>query len=127
MALYNKGVTLGNLKRHQEALDAYDQALKIDPKYKKALYNKSSTLILLDRLKEALIVCNKVLEINPKDGGGFYNKACIYARQGKNIEALKNLTKAIKFDKTLKDRARKDGDEDFKILWDDPDFKLLVN
>ena len=39
-SLYNKGNSLANLNRYQEALDAYKQVLKSDPDHKDALYNK---------------------------------------------------------------------------------------
>ena len=39
-SLYNKGNSLANLSRYQEALDAYKQVLESDPDHQDALYNK---------------------------------------------------------------------------------------
>lgn len=41
-ALSNKGISLANLGRHEEAVAAYDQALSINPDLHGALYNKAS-------------------------------------------------------------------------------------
>jgi hypothetical protein len=38
--------------------------------------------------------------------------------------ALKNLSTAIKIDSKYKKEAK--NDEDFKNLWDDPEFKKIV-
>ena len=43
-ALYNRGVTLQELKRFEEALASYDRALKVRPDFVEALYNRGNTL-----------------------------------------------------------------------------------
>ena len=45
----NKGTAYKNLKEYQKAIDCFDKALNIDPKYKLALYNKGTAY---DNLKE---------------------------------------------------------------------------
>ena len=41
--LYNKGLTLHSLNRHDEAFQYYDRALQIDPNYILVLYNKGKS------------------------------------------------------------------------------------
>ena len=43
---------------------------------------------------------------------------------GNKEKAMSDLEKAIELDKSRKEKAKKD--EDFKNLWDDEDFKKLV-
>jgi|SRR5450759_220570 len=57
------------LGRKDEALDACEKALEIDPKYINAWYNKSIVLSDLGRKDEALEAYEKALEINPKYTG----------------------------------------------------------
>ncbi|MFH0888984.1 MAG: tetratricopeptide repeat protein [Planctomycetota bacterium] len=55
----------------------------------------------------------------------WYNQGCIYANKGDRAEALKNLAEALKLDVKFKDTAK--NDRDFKTLWNDEEFKKLVN
>jgi hypothetical protein len=50
--------------------------------------------------------------------------ACYYSLQNKKVKALENLKKAIELNSKYKEKAKKD--EDFKNLWQDEDFKKLV-
>jgi tetratricopeptide (TPR) repeat protein len=84
------GVALGNLRRYEEAIEKYKEALRLNP-----------------RLAEA-----------------WYNKACAFSLWGKKKDALENLNKTIKLDAKYKEKAK--TDEDFKNLWEDEDFKRLV-
>jgi tetratricopeptide (TPR) repeat protein len=42
--LYEKGLLLYKLERYDEAIEYYDKALEIDPKYMLAWYNKGLVL-----------------------------------------------------------------------------------
>ena len=54
-ALLNKGVALGNLGRHQEAIEYYDRALGIDPRNVNALNNKANALASLVESVEPIV------------------------------------------------------------------------
>ena len=62
----NKGKSLGNLGKSQEAIECYNRALEIDPKYAFALSNKGGSLADLQRMEEAIECYNRALEIDPK-------------------------------------------------------------
>ena len=49
-----KGVNLGELERHEEAIECYDKAIELNPKYEKAWYNKGVNLERLERHAEAI-------------------------------------------------------------------------
>ena len=61
----NKGNTLQELKRFDEALQSYDQALHIKPDYTEAFINKGFTLKDLKRFDEALQSYDQALRIKP--------------------------------------------------------------
>jgi len=123
-AWYGKGIMLGKLERYEDELKAYDKAIELNLDYGDAWINKSATLDKLRRYDEALKACDKAIKLKPCQALAWYNRACTYALIGDKENALKDLAKAIKLDKKFKEDAK--TDEDFKSLWDDPDFKKLV-
>lgn len=58
----NKGVTLSRLGKYDEALEAYDQALRIDPDYPNAWNNKGVVLSRLGKYPEALEAFDRALQ-----------------------------------------------------------------
>ena len=62
----NKGISLDNLGKYNEAIEYYDKALEIDPENAEALNNKGVALDDLGKYNEAIEYYDKVLEIDPK-------------------------------------------------------------
>ena len=50
---YDKGNTLNDLGRYEEALKAYDQAILLNPNYTQAFHNKGSIFHNMKRYEEA--------------------------------------------------------------------------
>jgi tetratricopeptide (TPR) repeat protein len=94
-AWYNKGITLGNLGRHEEALAAYDKALELNPDDARAWYNKGAALGNLGRHEEALEALNKALELIPDDARAWTGKCAVLENLGRYEEALEALNKAL--------------------------------
>jgi len=51
---YNKGIALANLNRHEKAIIAYDEVLKINPQHADAWYKKGASLANLKKYEEAI-------------------------------------------------------------------------
>ena len=124
-AWYNRGIVLAKLERYDEALEAHDKAIELKPDYADARYNKGVTLGALDRKEEALAAYEKAIELKPDYAKAWYNKACVYSLKGDKEKALEILSEAIELDVKYKEMAK--TDDDFKNLWDDEDFKRIVN
>lgn len=120
----DKGATLAFMGRYEEALKAFDRAIELKPDLAEAWACKAVALVKLERYPEALEAYDKAIELNPDDASAWFNRACTRARMGDKDNALKDLAQAIKIDEKLKEKAK--TEEDFKSLWDDPDFKKLV-
>jgi tetratricopeptide (TPR) repeat protein len=53
------------LKRYEEALVAYEQAIHLDPSYAAAYYGKGKTLLALKRYEEALVAYEQAAHLDP--------------------------------------------------------------
>jgi serine/threonine protein kinase len=65
--LVNKGYSLTELGRYEDALEAYNQAIAAQADYAWAWGRKGRTLRLLERYEESLECYDRALEINGKD------------------------------------------------------------
>jgi len=123
-AWYNKGIIFDKLGRHEEELIAYDRALKLNPTHAEAWLNKGVVLNQLGRHEEALKAHDRALALRPDDADAWFSCACTHALMDKKQEALSDLKRAIELNVAYKEKAKKD--EDLKNLWDDEDFRRLV-
>jgi len=123
-AWINKGSILIKFGRFDEALQAFEKAIQLREDLAMGWANKGSALIKLGRIEEAEQACNRAIEIDSKWNIAWYNMACVKCLKGEKQESLVALQKVIQLDLKHKDIAK--TDEDFKPLWDDEDFKKLV-
>jgi predicted Zn-dependent protease len=119
-----KGQMLSALKRHEEAVTAFEKALTLDPTRFDVWGMKAAELSYLKRYDEALVSINKGLELKPDYAGNIYNRACIYCLKGDKIHALEDLATAVAKMPQLKKHAP--NDEDLKSLWEDAEFKKIM-
>jgi tetratricopeptide (TPR) repeat protein len=126
----NLGKTYDWLGRYKDALDNYQESYEIYEQEKNysqlaiLLNDKGIVLRLLSRYEEGLKAFDMAIELKPDFSDAWYNRACIYSIKGHKEDALKNLTKAIELDSTLKKLAK--NDEDLEKLWGDQEFIKLV-
>jgi tetratricopeptide (TPR) repeat protein len=97
---YNKGLVDKVERRLEEAVQCYDKALELDPKYVQAWYGKGDALYIMGRcgkvvvdleealvlafLEEALLCFDKALELDPQ------NKVA-QERKQQTLKAIRNL------------------------------------
>jgi tetratricopeptide (TPR) repeat protein len=74
-ALHSRGIALMELRRPEEALASYDQALAIRPDYADAFNNRAAALKEMKRFDEALASYDKALAIRPDYPGASFNKS----------------------------------------------------
>jgi tetratricopeptide (TPR) repeat protein len=86
---WNKeGNTLYKLKRYEEALTAYEQAIRLDPNLAYVYNNKGKTLNELKRYEEALTAYKQAIRLDP-------NLAYVYNNKGKTLNELKRYEEAL--------------------------------
>ena len=106
----NKGSVLLHLTFHEEALEAYEQALANFNQTPPSLYSESilvsiwsgkgQTLNKLNRYAEALSAFNTALEVNPKNDTVWYHKGHTLMDLGRYADAEEAFNEAISIDST---------------------------
>ncbi|MBK8137666.1 MAG: tetratricopeptide repeat protein [Chloroflexi bacterium] len=86
--LVDKGYSLTELGRYEEALVAYDQAIAQQPGLSWAWARKGRTLRLLERYEEALACYDTALELQPRYAWAWNGKGVILERLERVSEAL---------------------------------------
>ncbi len=102
----SKGMALASLDRSQEALHAYEQALRLRPDYPEAWVNKAALFGRLGAHQEALDACKEALRLQPDDSMAWRNKGVALL----GLEDSKGALDA--FDQSLRLQSA-----DSKVLW----------
>src|SRR5260370_21566426 len=83
-----EGNVLENLKRDEEALAAYEQAIRLDPNDADAYNNKGNALYTLNRDEEALAAYEQAIRLDP-------NEANYYIFKGFALDDLKRYEEVL--------------------------------
>ncbi len=94
----NKGNELYDLKRYEEALEAYNRAIQLAPNDALAYHNKGYALDDLKRYEEALEAYTRAIELDPNDAVTYYNKGYTLRNLKRYEEALEAYTRALELD-----------------------------
>jgi tetratricopeptide (TPR) repeat protein len=97
----NKGVALAVQGRLEEALSAFEEALKQRQGCSLAWYDKGTTLGELGRYDEALAALNEALRLSPDYSDAWDNKGIVLSVLGRGEEALACHEQAIRLDPTV--------------------------
>jgi len=90
--------TFGNLKRYQETLAAYEQAIRLDPNDAVAYNNKGNTLYLLLHYQELLAAYEQAIRLDPNDAVAYNNKGLTLYDLKRYQETLVAYEQAIHLD-----------------------------
>jgi len=89
-----KGADLANREKHFEAIEAFDKAIGIDPKFLCAWVNKGITLSKIGRFGEAIEAINHAIEINPESPRAWKYKGIILKKAGSKVDSKHALARA---------------------------------
>ena len=93
---YNLGLTLANTGRIQEAIEHYEQALRIKPDYPEAHNNLAFALEKEGRTQEAIEHYEQALRIGTDNPEGHYNLGNALEQAGRYPEAIKQYEQALR-------------------------------
>ena len=94
-AWHRKGVEFGKSGRYEEALQAIDKALKLNPDVFTVWYNKGVALDNLGRYEEALQAYDKAIELSPNVFNVWHRKGVALYKLVRYEEALQAINKAL--------------------------------
>ena len=94
----NKGLSLDELGRHEDALVFYDKAIEVDRSDVNAWSNKGTALGDLGRLEEAMACFDEALRIDPHSSVVWSNKGNAIEVLGRYEEALTCFGNALRID-----------------------------
>jgi len=121
--MHDRGSVLRSLKRYEEALAAYDEALAVDPSYAEALSNRGNVLQELNRPLEALDSFDKALAIRPDYVSALINRANILRASKHLLEALEGYDRALAINPAYPEANNNRG----VVLWDMKRFEEALS
>ncbi|MEG3986619.1 tetratricopeptide repeat protein [Microcoleus sp. S28C3] len=96
-AWFNRGVTLFNLGKLEEAIASWDKALEFQPDFPLAWNNRGFALGNLGRLEEAIASYDKALEFQPDFHLAWINRGIALGSLGRFEEEIATYDKALEF------------------------------
>ena len=84
---FRKGAALGGQGKYNDAINAYDEAIKLNPNNTAAWINKGNALCMQDKYDEAIKCYDEVIGLDPSNTAALSNKV-------NSLNALKRTTEA---------------------------------
>ena len=95
-AWYSLGIAYGKLNRYNDAIEAYRQALRINPEYADAWYNLGVAYGNLNRYNDAIEAYRQALRINPEYADAWYNLGVAYGELKRYNDAIEAYRQALR-------------------------------
>ncbi len=95
---FNRGFILDYQGRYDEAINAYDEAIKLDPNYAKAWNSKGTILGKQGKFDEAIKCFDEAIRLDPNDAEAWYRKGVTLDKQGNYSDAIMAYDEAIRID-----------------------------
>ena len=93
-----QGLAYVALDQPEEALNAYNQAIRLDPKYALAFYNRGKVYGLLGQYFRAIVDYNEAIYFDPEYTSAYNNRGTVYALQEQYHRAIQDYDETIRFD-----------------------------
>jgi tetratricopeptide (TPR) repeat protein len=90
----DQGIQHSQAGRYDQALQAFDQALKLKPNDPALITYKATVYYAKGNNAQAVQLCEQALKLNPNFGRAYYQRGMIYDKQEKYDQALADLKKA---------------------------------
>jgi tetratricopeptide (TPR) repeat protein len=92
---YELGSSYRRSDNKKEAMDAFNNAIDMNPKFADAYHSRGSLYRLDGNYNQAIKDYDKVIEINPKDADVYIDRGGTYVKLGKYKQAIKDYDKSI--------------------------------
>jgi tetratricopeptide (TPR) repeat protein len=92
----NLGFYFGSARMYQDAIDAYNQALKMKPDLAEAYYSLGLSYSAIQKFSEAVDAFKNAVRINPDHRAALYNLGVAYGDLGQNQEAIETFRQILR-------------------------------
>ncbi|EAY24337.1 TPR repeat [Microscilla marina ATCC 23134] len=92
--LLKQGKEKSAAKEYKAAIALFDQAIKLDGKFKKAYYHRGMAHFKLEDLQEAVADFNRIIAIDAKNAMAYAGRAQVKYEAGDNEGACEDIKKA---------------------------------
>ena len=89
------GFIFFNLNNYEKAIEQWEKAIKIDPKFVDGLNNLGNAFFRIGKFDEAINYLNKALNLRPNFFETYYTLSDIFYQKGMYDNALKNINEAL--------------------------------
>jgi tetratricopeptide (TPR) repeat protein len=96
-----KGVALVIEGKYNEAIEAFNKAIELNPKDAVAYNNRGAAYGQTGNYKQQIEDSSKALQLNPKDAVAFNNRGVAYGELGNYEQEIEDCTKAIELNPRL--------------------------
>ena len=95
LAWYNLGTAYSILDQADKAIEAYREALRINPEYADAWYNLGGAYSRLNQIDKAITAYREALRINPEYANAWFNLGVTYYIQG-NHDKVREIYQTLR-------------------------------
>src|SRR6476646_4048262 len=88
-AFNNRGIAYQNKGQYDRAVQDYDHAIKLNPKYAEAFYDRSNTYVAKGQYDRAIQDYDQAIKLNPNFASAFNNRGVAYAHKEQYERAIK--------------------------------------
>lgn len=124
-AYINRGWAYIGLGNFNQALADLNNAAQLDPKNSHVYHLRAWAHNGLGNKRQTLEDFDKSLNLAPNNSWTYWNIATYYALSGEKEKSISALGQAIRINDTLRQKAK--TDKNFQSLWNDIDFKKIVD
>jgi tetratricopeptide (TPR) repeat protein len=96
--LYKQANTLYDLQRYKDALNSYQEAVKIKPNYAQAWNGQAKTLSELKEYKDALTAYDKAIQLQPSYSEAWSGRGFALNKSQRYQEAIASFDKSLQLD-----------------------------
>jgi len=95
-AYYNRGIAYYEEKKYLEAIQDFDQALKLEAKSAMAYYYRGVCYQELNELEKAIVSYSCAITLDPEPEHGLMNRGMCYQKLGNFTRSIKDYTRIVK-------------------------------
>ena len=123
-SIHSLWMRAGLEKSEEDKILIYDEILSLKEDDIEAMTYKADALLEIGEVRWALNLSNTAIEYDNEYSLAYWQRACAYAKLDKQIEALKDIERALELSDTLQDELF--NEKHFEKLHDNKFFKELI-